>query len=59
MRGQDDGGVLEINERMNDVVELPACLGIDSGGGLVEEQQLGPAHGADGDVAGRGRSGVP
>ena len=35
---------------MHEVVELAACLGVETGGRLVEEEQLGPADDADGDV---------
>src|SRR5690606_9051989 len=47
--GEQDGGAL-VAERADEFPELPARLGVEARGGLVEEQQLGAANDAEGDV---------
>jgi hypothetical protein len=41
---------VEVRQAMHQIVEVPPRMGVESGGGLVEEQQLGPANDADRDV---------
>jgi len=48
--GEQDGGVLQVGQAVHQVVEVPPRPWVEPGGRLVEEQQLGPAHQADGDV---------
>ena len=50
VRGQQDRGVVHVGQSVHQVVELAPRLGVEAGGRLVEEQQLGPADDADGDV---------
>src|SRR5690606_41030458 len=50
VRGEQDGGVLQVGQAVHQVVEVPAGLGVEPGGRLVEEEQFGTADDADRDV---------
>ena len=47
MRGEQDRGVLQAGQPLHQLVELPARLGVEAGGRLVEEQQLRASDDAD------------
>jgi hypothetical protein len=50
VRGKQDGGLLAVGQPVHEIVEFAPGLGVEPGRRLVEEQQLGPAHDADGHV---------
>jgi len=50
VRGEQDRGLLPVGQPVHQVVEIAPGLGIEPGRRLVQEQQLGPAHDANGHV---------
>jgi hypothetical protein len=50
VRGQQHGGLFQVGQPVHQVVELAPRRGVEAGGRLVQEQQLGAAHDADRDV---------
>jgi hypothetical protein len=50
VRREQDRGLFQFGEPIDEVVELPPGVRVEAGSRLVEEQQLRPADDADGDV---------
>jgi hypothetical protein len=50
MRGEQDGGLLPVGQPVHQVMEFAPGLRVEPGRWLVEEQQLGSSHDADGHV---------
>lgn len=50
VRGQQDGGVLQIAQRVHKVVEVAPGGRVEAGGRFVQEEQFRAPHDADRDV---------